>query len=156
MLKRSIALGFGVWALLSMGMAQAAPTPQATLSAYAGEAEMVQALTRWRAQAEALRPRARRESAGNLAMSVAESSQAPSPAAAPQGLAKDKAADAATAGESITNVQTAGVDEGGIVKRAGDHLVMTRWSPARAVVHGSGGRRRTAARGHGRRLRPQC
>ncbi len=29
-------------------------------------------------------------------------------------------------GESITNVQTAGVDEGGIVKRHGDHLVILR------------------------------
>ena len=29
-------------------------------------------------------------------------------------------------GRSITNVQTAGVDEGGIVKRAGDHLVILR------------------------------
>lgn len=33
---------------------------------------------------------------------------------------------ASTADESITNVQTAGVDEGGIVKRHGDHLVVLR------------------------------
>ena len=42
-------------------------------------------------------------------------------AAAPQEVAA-----AAAEGESITNVQTAGVDEGGIVKRAGDHLVVLR------------------------------
>ena len=40
-------------------------------------------------------------------------------------LAKSAAADAPAA-DSITNVQTAGVDEGGIVKRAGDFLVILR------------------------------
>ena len=33
---------------------------------------------------------------------------------------------AAEASDSITNLQTAGVDEGGIVKRAGDHLIVLR------------------------------
>jgi len=33
---------------------------------------------------------------------------------------------AATAADSITNVQTAGVDEGGIVKKAGDYLIVLR------------------------------
>jgi len=44
--------------------------------------------------------------------------------AAPAGA--KASADRAAADESITNVQTAGVDEGGIVKRAGDHLVILR------------------------------
>ena len=48
--------------------------------------------------------------------------------AAAQATAK-AAADSSAVGqaaESITNVQTAGVDEGGIVKRVGDHLVILR------------------------------
>ncbi|HET6765193.1 MAG TPA: beta-propeller domain-containing protein [Longimicrobiaceae bacterium] len=53
---------------------------------------------------------------------------APEPVAepAPAGQASSAPAPAAGAGESITNVQTAGVDEGGIVKRHGDHLVILR------------------------------
>jgi hypothetical protein len=52
--------------------------------------------------------------------------EAPAAAAAP---VLESAAPAASAPEqeaSITNVQTAGVDEGGIVKRRGDHLVVLR------------------------------
>ncbi|MBP7660009.1 MAG: beta-propeller domain-containing protein, partial [Burkholderiaceae bacterium] len=48
----------------------------------------------------------------------------PAPAAAPMALSKS-AADSSAA-ESITNVQTAGVDEGGIVKQAGDFLIILR------------------------------
>ena len=54
-------------------------------------------------------------------LTLSAACQAAGPAA-PAALAKS--ADAAA--ESITNVQTAGVDEGGIVKRAGDHLVILR------------------------------
>ncbi len=47
--------------------------------------------------------------------------------AAPTSVAKAGADSAAKKeSDSITNVQTAGVDEGGIVKRAGDHLVILR------------------------------
>lgn len=48
----------------------------------------------------------------------------PPPAAAPQ--AGEAAAPAAGADASVTNVQTQGVDEGGIVKRHGDTLVILR------------------------------
>jgi hypothetical protein len=53
------------------------------------------------------------------------------PATAPAPMAKSEAAGAvaekrAAEAESITNVQTAGVDEGGIVKRAGDFLIILR------------------------------
>jgi hypothetical protein len=90
----------------------------ATLTAYRSESELVQALSRWRDEAQKLQRESRREmAAGMLA--------APSPAA-PAAQAMAKSADAATAAESVTNVQTAGVDEGGIVKRAGDHLVILR------------------------------
>jgi Beta propeller domain len=94
----------------------------ATLAAYRSEAELVQALTRWRDEAAKLGGERRRRLAdGALAM------QAP-PAAAPEAAAKSeaKSADSADRTESITNAQTAGVDEGGIVKRAGDYLVILR------------------------------
>ena len=100
--------------------ANASTAPHKTLSAYRSEAELVQALSRWRDEAEKLQGERRRHSAtGALAMQAVPSS--PAPAAE----ASAKSADAGRA-ESITNVQTAGVDEGGIVKRAGDHLVILR------------------------------
>ncbi len=93
-----------------------------TLAAYRSEAELTQALSRWRGQAEKLRGEARRSKAeGDGGLNAQPQAMAPS--------AMAKSADAATgaaAAESITNVQTAGVDEGGIVKRAGDHLVILR------------------------------
>lgn len=45
---------------------------------------------------------------------------------APQADAEDSAAPEPSADESVTNVQHAGVDEGGIVKVHGDHLVVLR------------------------------
>jgi Beta propeller domain len=101
----------------------------ATLAAYRSEAELSDALARWRSQAEKLRGEARRGKADS-SMALGQSAPATAPATAP--LAAAKSADSAgpsgtaAAAESITNVQTAGVDEGGIVKRAGDHLVILR------------------------------
>ena len=100
-----------------------APAPQAgALSAYGNEAELTEALSRWRLAAQKLRGEARRSKLDSAApMGALSQSMAPS--------AMAKSADAATgavAAESITNLQTAGVDEGGIVKRAGDHLVILR------------------------------
>ncbi len=91
----------------------------ATLSAYRSEAELAAALSRWRADAEKKRVELRREMPAGMALSAAPG--------APMAMAKsaDSVAQGAAA-ESITNVQTAGVDEGGIVKRAGDHLVILR------------------------------
>ncbi len=92
--------------------------PRATLKPFAGESEFDDLLARWRAQAAQQAVR-RRAELGALSSSVQVA-----PSAAPMAAAK-AGADAAAA-ESITNVQTAGVDEGGIVKRAGDHLVILR------------------------------
>ena len=98
--------------------------PNKTLSAYRSEAELVQALTRWRGEAEKLQGERRRQSAaGVTALQSAPASPAP---AAPAAEASAKSADGSGRADSITNVQTAGVDEGGIVKRAGDHLVILR------------------------------
>jgi Beta propeller domain len=101
-----------------VGTAGASTQPKATLKPFASEREWGELLSRWRESALALPERRRLESLGGLAMNVA-------PAAAPQSMAK-AAADSSAAAESITNVQTAGVDEGGIVKRVGDHLVILR------------------------------
>lgn len=88
------------------------PAPRAGLRAFADEAELDRLLRHWQAKAEEEQRSRRRLSA--LPMPAA-----PAPAAAPMPAP-------AAAAESITNVQTAGVDEGGIVKRHGDHLIVLR------------------------------
>jgi hypothetical protein len=114
----------------------APPAPQPHLAAFADEAEFDRLLARWAKRAEELRRKREQE---RRAMAVAASAPPPPPAppapAAP--AAMESAATSldsvavtgsriAGAEESITNVQTAGVDEGGIVKRHGDHLVVLR------------------------------
>lgn len=93
----------------------------ATLAAYRDEAELATAMERWRAAAQLLQQHRVRSEIG-----TAQSMAAPAPAAAPMAPLKAGADSAAEATDSITNVQTAGVDEGGIVKRAGEHLVILR------------------------------
>jgi hypothetical protein len=87
----------------------------ATLLPYRSDAEMAEVLERWRNAAARTMAERRRESVAMGSMM----------AAAPAAKAMADSA-AAPATESITNVQTAGVDEGGIVKRAGDFLVILR------------------------------
>jgi hypothetical protein len=96
----------------SAGAATSLGTPRPGLTAFADEEAFQRQVDRWRKQIER-EQRATRSSYGQV---VAEAS----PAAAPAEMASAPAAD------SITNVQTAGVDEGGIVKRHGDHLVILR------------------------------
>ncbi len=103
-------------------------TPHATLTAYAGEAELRQVLTRWQEQSRQRQAAGRRDGASmdSLAMQAA-----PATAPAPLAAAKSEAAGAvaekrAAEAESITNGQTASVAEGGIVKRAGDFLLILR------------------------------
>jgi len=92
----------------------AAAAPSGHLTAFASEQELAQQFAAW---AERLQQRdAERRRASALAESAPTLQAAPMPAPAA----------AAKADESITNVQTAGVDEGGIVKRHGDHLVVLR------------------------------
>src|SRR5271165_2131804 len=62
--------------------------------------------------------------------SLSSSLEVAAPAAAPQAIAKDAA-------ESVTNVQHAGVDEGGIVKVHGNHLVILRRGRLFTVAIGS-------------------
>jgi len=115
--------------LRSVGATQAASADAsaargATLAAYGDEAELAAALARWRTEAEkwAASQRPRRAEGGVAAMQSMQSM--PAPAAPASALAAGKSS--ASVEESITNVQTAGVDEGGIVKRIGDFLVILR------------------------------
>src|SRR5688572_9537691 len=97
--------------------------PRKTLQAFASEAEISALFQKWseeRKRREAdMRPR-RGQQYGTLA-------DAQAPAAAPMAEAKTAlSAVGRAADESVTNVQHAGVDEGGIVKVHGDHLVVLR------------------------------
>ncbi len=89
----------------------------ATLIAYRDDAEMAAALDRWREAGQRAQRELRREAVTGLQLSVAPAAPA---------AAKAAADGAGSAAESVTNVQTAGVDEGGIVKLAGDYLVILR------------------------------
>src|SRR6185369_10980658 len=109
-------------ATLALGGTSMLPVrAQATgqLTAYASEAQMREALERWRERSQQRSGERRRAEAPAIAQDSAAGALAKSAPAAP-------AATAAESSTSITNVQTAGVDEGGIVKRAGDFLVVLR------------------------------
>ncbi|WP_407352806.1 beta-propeller domain-containing protein [Luteimonas sp. R10] len=108
------------------GEMEATPATGRTLQAFRSEAELERLLARWTRRADAQRQRQKTL----LASGAVPPSPSPvaSEAAAPALLdaVTTTAGRAAGAGESITNVQTAGVDEGGIVKRHGEHLVVLR------------------------------
>lgn len=115
-------------AALSMSLslacaAQAAATaPQKTLPAFASEQELtvyLQTLAQRQLEQQRAREKMLRRSGGVMKM-------APSVAPAPAPMAEASVASADSAAESVTNTQTAGVDEGGIVKLHGKHLVMLR------------------------------
>jgi hypothetical protein len=97
--------------ILASGCAAAAP--RKTLQAFASDREISELFRRWAEQHR--RADGRRHSYGAASPGVAGLSSAPAAA---------KLADQSA--ESITNVQHAGVDEGGIVKRHGDYLVILR------------------------------
>lgn len=102
-----------------------APEPGGQLATFASEAELERLLQGWKRRAEAERRRAAKGAYGQVM-------EAPAPVAPAASTELDSVVVtgsrlAAEDGEdSITNVQTAGVDEGGIVKRHGDHLVILR------------------------------
>src|SRR2546421_260295 len=123
---QAVAQGDGPW--------PPADTPRKkTLTAFGSEGELLAVL---RGYADALRPRERRAEAGSVgsAMKGLSTDAAPMPSA--PGMASNQAAPMAksapapmagalaskskgmadAASESVTNTQTAGVDEGGIVK----------------------------------------
>ena len=97
---------FAVAAAVAASPACAVPTsPQKTLTAFASERELSDLFKGW---AEEGRRRVLRTDS------------------MPKAAAPASVAGALAAAESVTNVQHAGVDEGGIVKVHGDHLVILR------------------------------
>jgi len=96
--------------------------PRKTLKAFASEAELAELFKGWAAEYAARR---RDEPARRAQGYSGIGSLAQAPASAPAMAAKEMVAGAAVA-DSVTNVQHAGVDEGGIVKLHGDHLVILR------------------------------
>lgn len=118
-----MSLNFACMALLfaavACGQAQAADiTPRKTLTAFSSEAQLKAFFKKYADQRDL-----RRRSYSPVGNVVAQEMSAPAAKmAAPAAPAPAAAADA----ESVTNTQTSGVDEGGIVKVHGKHLVMLR------------------------------
>ena len=95
--------------------------PRPTLARFESEAELREWLDKMKKRAEPP-ARAKSNTLGAMAdMAQPQAQSAPAPASPAAAVAKE-----AKAEESVTNVQTAGVDEGGIVKVHGDHLVVLR------------------------------
>ncbi|MGH9790777.1 MAG: beta-propeller domain-containing protein, partial [Candidatus Acidiferrales bacterium] len=114
-LRLAVATAF---AAIVFATGNAAAAPKKTLQAFASDQEISDLFKRW-AEEHRRRDEGRRRAhapAGPGALSELGAGVMPAPAA--------KMADQAA--ESIANVQHAGVDEGGIVKRHGDHLVILR------------------------------
>jgi hypothetical protein len=124
-LAMAIAVTAVMTALPALG-ATTATAPKKTLTAFASESALAELLKGWAEEAARrrrdaeLRRQAAQPSAGMLSQAAPA---APAPAAKAEAVAKE--ADAGMA-DSVTNVQHAGVDEGGIVKVHGDHLVILR------------------------------
>lgn len=119
-----LALCLTVAACLPMGTAVAedlADASRRTLAPFADERDFERLLAKWS-------ERAARERASADRMRRRSVPVAPAPAAAPAAMAMESVAVTGSRmdEDSITSVQTAGVDEGGIVKRHGDHLVVLR------------------------------
>jgi hypothetical protein len=113
MLTVSIAVLVAAAAAAQPALAAPSQTaPRKTLTAFASEQELAALFRRWAEEAQARRDEQR---------SRAEA-QGPAAASPPAAAAKE----ASAAADSVTNVQHAGVDEGGIVKVHGDHLVILR------------------------------
>ena len=112
------------FALSFSALGAESPAPRKTLKAFASEEELVELFKGWAAEYAARR----RDEASRRAQApsgIGAMQSAPAPASAPAMAAKEGLA-AGAAADSVTNVQHAGVDEGGIVKLHGEHLVILR------------------------------
>lgn len=97
-----------------------------TMPAFASEQEFEALLARWRAQSQW--QRAQDQQVALMAPGAVAPMPPPKPAPAAEAKTLDSVAATGSAAEpeSITNVQTEGVDEGDIVKAHGDYLVVLR------------------------------
>ncbi|MGR4891285.1 beta-propeller domain-containing protein [Sphingopyxis sp. LARHCG72] len=134
-----------LWVGASPGSSQQfAATTQGSgqMRAFAGEAEFRAFLAKRlkRAQEEARK-------AGNVVYDLSEPAALEVAAAGADAAAapEEPAARAAPEGDGITNVQTAGVDEGGIVKKQGDLLIVLRRGRLFTIDAAGGGMRPVAA-----------
>lgn len=128
---RGLPLALLVAALAVCAAAAQAARPAETLPAFGSETELERVLARWQERARQ-RHEARLAQAGDagaLWLGTAPAPMAAPPVAAAAAAAPMRTRSArpgAEPADGITNVQTAGVDEGGIVKRAGEYLVVLR------------------------------
>jgi Beta propeller domain len=135
-LRSSILIAFCFAPLSIVGCRPAdkpAPTPSLTahvnantLQPFADEAQLRATLEKFRASAKARATLFDKVGVLSESADAAADASAAAPMEAAAGAVADKESDKPDAEESITNVQTAGVDEGGIVKRRGDHLIVLR------------------------------
>ena len=105
-------------------------SPKKTMRAFRSEKELARY---FRKLADERKTRARREQ--GTVTSASPTDAVSNTAATPTSVAKSSAA---SADESVTNVQHAGVDEGGIVKVHGDHLVVLRRGRLFTIAIGKG------------------
>jgi hypothetical protein len=112
-----VAAASAVAAVILMAGNAAHAAPRKTLQAFASEQEISDLFKRWAEEAKRRRDGERR---------LAPAAQDAAGMGALMSAAPAKMAAAESAADSITNMQHAGVDEGGIVKRHGDHLVILR------------------------------
>lgn len=131
--------------LLTQACLAAPPAPHAprkTLAAFSSDAELKEWLAKWRpAPMRAQSPFGAVTGSGMAADAAVAQAPPPPPMAAPapaMSMAKEAKAASKDESESVTNVQTAGVDEGGIVKVHGDHLVVLRRGRLFTVAVGRG------------------
>jgi hypothetical protein len=128
MVKQALAAILALSAGLACGAlpASAPPTaPRKTLTAFASEQELAGLFKKWQDehQRRMEQQRLRRETARLQGGAPGDMQSAPVAKAAPPAAAQSLAAGET---DSVTNVQHAGVDEGGIVKVHGNHLVILR------------------------------
>ncbi len=113
--------------LLSAGSHAADTAPRKTLAPFASEQALSSYLQQLQArQAALLREQQIQQQKLQRATAQYSAQYTAAPAPPAPMMAKAAPAVSAEAAESVTNVQTAGVDEGGIVKLHGKHLVMLR------------------------------
>ena len=113
--------------LLSAGSHAAETAPRKTLAPFASEQALSSYLQQLQARQDALLLKQQKLQRATAQYSAQSMAAPPAPPASPAPMAAKAApAPSAEAAESVTNVQTAGVDEGGIVKLHGKHLVMLR------------------------------
>jgi hypothetical protein len=123
---KTLAVALAAAFALAAGVAQPATpstAPKNTLTPFASEQELADLFKQWADEARKRHERQERWRAE--VQGLALKAGPPASAAAPAAPAMAKAA-GASKDEAVTNVQHAGVDEGGIVKVHGDHLVILR------------------------------